>query len=50
MIPALSGLDDTLLDEFLFDEEEERRLTTYEKWAIVRHAAEQVGVGRGVCV
>lgn len=36
------GVTDELLENFLFDEEQERTLTTYDKWQVVRHAAEQV--------
>ncbi|GLC69880.1 hypothetical protein PLESTF_000890900 [Pleodorina starrii] len=37
-----TGVSDDALDQFFFDEEEERVLTTYQKWQIIRHAAEQV--------
>lgn len=37
-----SGLDEALLKEFCMDEESEKQLTTYEKWAMIRTAAEQV--------
>ncbi len=36
-----------MLDEFLFDEEAERQLTTYEKWVVIRAAAEQMLQARG---
>ncbi|KAG2489618.1 hypothetical protein HYH03_011898 [Edaphochlamys debaryana] len=36
------GVSDDVLDQFFFDEEEERVLPTYQKWQIIRHAAEQV--------
>ncbi|KAG2448232.1 hypothetical protein HYH02_006817 [Chlamydomonas schloesseri] len=37
-----AGVSDDVLDQFFFDEEEERVLPTYQKWQIIRHAAEQV--------
>ncbi|EFJ42867.1 hypothetical protein VOLCADRAFT_119275 [Volvox carteri f. nagariensis] len=37
-----TGVGDDALDQFFFDEEEERVMTTYQKWQIIRHAAEQV--------
>ncbi|GLI69288.1 hypothetical protein VaNZ11_013871, partial [Volvox africanus] len=37
-----TGVSDDALGQFFFDEEEERVLTTYQKWQIIRHAAEQV--------
>ncbi|GIL86770.1 hypothetical protein Vretimale_15639 [Volvox reticuliferus] len=37
-----TGVTDDALGQFFFDEEEERVLTTYQKWQIIRHAAEQV--------
>ncbi|KXZ56979.1 hypothetical protein GPECTOR_1g884 [Gonium pectorale] len=36
------GVTDDMLDQFFFDEEEERVLPTYQKWQIIRAAAEQV--------
>jgi hypothetical protein len=39
---AYAGLTKEALEPFLFDEESEKQLTTYEKWAVVRNAAEQV--------
>ena len=36
------GLTEEALEPFLFDEEAEKNLTTYEKWQVVRNAAEQV--------
>ena len=37
-----AGLKTEMLDNFLFDEEGEQQLTTYEKWEVIRHAAEQM--------
>lgn len=36
------GLKNEMLEDFLFDEEAEQQLTTYEKWEVIRHAAEQM--------
>lgn len=42
MCKICPGVTEDLLSSFLFDEEHERQLTTYDKWRVVRHAAEQV--------
>ncbi len=34
-------MEDTFLEQF-FDEDSERQLTTYDKWTVIRQAAEQV--------
>eukprot|EP00798_Chlamydomonas_sp_ICE-L_P012618 gene12618-15846_t len=37
-----TGFGEEALEPFLFDEQTEKTLTTYEKWSVVRSAAEQV--------